>query len=428
MLSDFDLLQDFAERGSEEAFRTLVERHVAMVHGVALRAVQDAHRADDVTQAVFILLARKASRLRRGRILAGWLYRTTRFVAMEAVRAERRRQQHLEDFARMNATSSTSPLWEQLAPLLDEVMARLGDIDRNAIVLRFLEERSFADVGNALGTSEAAAKMRVGRALDKLRSAFARRGVVVPTAALLATLSAHSASAAPVGFSTTVTSIALSKGAAVNPSLAVLVKAALKLMAWQKIKTIATMSAVTLLLAGGALLIEQRGRQSASTPLFVAGSLDPLAGEWEGTFVRSGGGAPENTQRATLSVRTSRAGHFCEIDMRAFDAAGRASASYRFAHTLDQSATTINTSDDPQIARMSGEGTVAESFADAQSVEWRLAFRTPRADGGYSDCRMVRKGNELTTIRSDWIAGPQGLSQLTTELKMRRRAGGKASQ
>src|SRR6185503_3267074 len=175
MLRDCDLLQEFVDRGSDDAFRALVERHTGMVHGAALRIVRDNELAQEVTQAVFVLLARKARHLSRGTVVAGWLYRSARFVALEAVRAEKRRQQRQEVFAQMNAT--TDSVWSQVEPLFDEVMNRLGSIDRDAVVLRFLEERTFPEVAQALGTTEAAAKMRVGRALEKLRSAFARRGV-----------------------------------------------------------------------------------------------------------------------------------------------------------------------------------------------------------------------------------------------------------
>src|SRR2546427_9906851 len=88
MSDDFELLREHVERGSDEAFRTLVERHSGMVHGAAMRIVRDEHLAEEVTQAVFIILARKGARLRRGTILAGWLHRAARLVALGALRGE----------------------------------------------------------------------------------------------------------------------------------------------------------------------------------------------------------------------------------------------------------------------------------------------------------------------------------------------------
>jgi DNA-directed RNA polymerase specialized sigma24 family protein len=91
MPDDFELLRQYVEHGSSEAFEVLVERHSGMLHGAALRVVRDESRAEEITQAVFIILARKAASLRRRTILAGWLYRTAHFVALETLRAERRR-------------------------------------------------------------------------------------------------------------------------------------------------------------------------------------------------------------------------------------------------------------------------------------------------------------------------------------------------
>src|ERR1051325_2945372 len=149
MPDDVELLREFVERGSEEAFRSLVERHTGMVHGAALRVVQNQTTAEEVTQAVFIILARKARSLRHNTLLAGWLYRTARFVALEALRAEKRRQQHTQEFADMKETTEGVSVWNQIAPVLEEAMSRLGATDRDAVVLRFLEQRSFAEVAGA---------------------------------------------------------------------------------------------------------------------------------------------------------------------------------------------------------------------------------------------------------------------------------------
>jgi len=125
-----------------------------MVHGAALRIVRDVALADEISQAVFILLARKSATLPPGTVLAGWLYQTTLFVALVALRAERQRQQHHRDFASMNDTAESAAVWDEIRPHLDEAIGQLGASDRDAIVLRFLEGRTFAEVGTALGTSE----------------------------------------------------------------------------------------------------------------------------------------------------------------------------------------------------------------------------------------------------------------------------------
>lgn len=135
-----DLLRDYARNGSEEAFAELVQRHIALVYSAALRHVGNAAQAEEITQAVFIILARKAAGLRPATILEGWLYETTRLTSLSFLRGERRRQ-FREQEAYMQSTlqeSADESLWNQLAPLLDEAMSRLGKKDRDAVVLQTL--------------------------------------------------------------------------------------------------------------------------------------------------------------------------------------------------------------------------------------------------------------------------------------------------
>jgi hypothetical protein len=312
---------------------------------------------------------------------------------------------------------------------LEEAMNRLGATDRDAVVLRFLEQRSFAEVASALGTSKAAAKMRVGRALEKLRNAFARRGVAVPAMALFAALSAHGASAAPAGLSATVVTAALAQDAAVNSSLIALVKGGLKVMAWNKMKSSVVAGAIVLLLAGGAVVVQQQIERSTNArPMTVAG-FEPMAGQWEGTYELRGDGLPSPTrQPAALTIRTTEQGRFCEIEMRLTDAAGGLTQSYHFTHTLDSSGHRIVTVDDPQVGRITGEGVVTESINDPARGEWIAAFRARhRNGGGLTECRWVRRGDELIISRRDQSTTPQGTSQLYSDLKLRRRAAAKAT-
>src|SRR5215471_6068 len=218
---DMQLLQEYAAHGSQEAFAALVQRHINLVYSVAFRHVHDAQQAQDITQAVFIILAQKAPRLRKETILSGWLYQTARFASASFLRSERRRQQR-EQEAFMQAqieNQHAEPTWEGLAPVLDESMARLGETDRNAIVLRFFNERSVPEVAAALNLSEPAAKKRVARALEKLRRFFVKRGVAVSASVLASTVAAHSVQAAPPGLAATVSTLAGAKGSAAGLSI-----------------------------------------------------------------------------------------------------------------------------------------------------------------------------------------------------------------
>jgi uncharacterized protein (TIGR03435 family) len=252
MNDDLNLLREFARNNSEEAFAALVARHLNLVYSVALRSVRDAHLAEEITQAVFIILARKADSLGDKIILSGWLCRTARYASANALKIQRRRQQREQEAFMQSTLNESEPAetWNQIAPLLDGAMEKLGQKDHDALVLRFFENKTFAEVGASLGASEDAAKMRVNRALEKLRKFFTKRGVSSTTAIIAGTISANSVQAAPVALAKTVTAVAIVKGAAASGSTLTLIKGALKIMAWTKAKTAIVAGAVVLLAAG----------------------------------------------------------------------------------------------------------------------------------------------------------------------------------
>lgn len=202
--ADIELLEQYARNGSEEAFANLVSRHVDLVYSAAIRQVREPDLAEEVVQQVFILLARKASSLGRETIVAGWLYRTTRFVASEILRAQHRRRLREYKAIQAHEPPMDNSDWQEIAPLLDEAMARLNDSDRNLLLLRFFEKRSLREVGEAMGIKEDAAQKRVTRSLEKLRAFFSARGTVVPGAGLAAALSTFGVQAAPAGLASSV--------------------------------------------------------------------------------------------------------------------------------------------------------------------------------------------------------------------------------
>ena len=194
---DYALLRQYVETGSEAAFAHLVARHTDMVYSSALRQVpQD--MAEEVTQAVFILLLKKAPRLPEGTIVAAWLHKATRFTALNAMKMNARRRRHERKAGEMSLQrNQVNPAWTRVSPLLDEAISRLNERDRSAVVLRFMEQRSLADVGMTLGISENAAQMRVQRAVEKMRGFFQRRGIVITAAALSSAVAVNATQAAP---------------------------------------------------------------------------------------------------------------------------------------------------------------------------------------------------------------------------------------
>ena len=195
-MSDDALLREYVAHGSQTAFAQLVDRHVHLVYSTARRLVGDAHLAEDITQQVFALLARKASRLDSQTILSGWLYRTTRNLGAETVRRERRRQQRERVAAELMNDTTGNP-WPLIEPLLEDAMATLRPADHDAVVLRYFERKDLRAVGAALGLSEDAAQKRLSRAVEKLRRFFARRGRTLSASAIIGGISVGAVQAAP---------------------------------------------------------------------------------------------------------------------------------------------------------------------------------------------------------------------------------------
>ncbi|MCW5559823.1 MAG: sigma-70 family RNA polymerase sigma factor, partial [Verrucomicrobiae bacterium] len=232
---DRELVSAYAREGSEAAFRALVARHVNLVFAAAFRQTGDSGVAEEITQNVFVALARKAPRLAGHETLAGWLHRTAILESKARIRAELRRQRRETVAAAMAALQhegEAPPLADELTPLLDEGLLHLREPDRLALVLRFLEERSLREVGSLLGVDEDAARKRVSRALDRLADFFRARGFAVPSAAGSALLT-HAVKAAPAGLAASASSAGLAAGGAAGGLNLVL----LQLMALTKTQT-----------------------------------------------------------------------------------------------------------------------------------------------------------------------------------------------
>jgi RNA polymerase sigma factor (sigma-70 family) len=212
---DMALVREYAQSNSEQAFATLVSRHVNLVYSVAQRQVHDPSLAEEITQAVFIILARKAKSLSPKTILSGWLCRTVRYVSGRALRTERRRQ-FREREAQMQSTlnEADSNAWQHIAPLLDEALNCLGQKEHDAVVLRFFDGKELKQVGEAMGTGEDAARMRVNRGLEKLQEFFTKRGVTLSATAIAGAVAANSVQAAPAGLAGSVAGAALASAAA----------------------------------------------------------------------------------------------------------------------------------------------------------------------------------------------------------------------
>jgi RNA polymerase sigma factor (sigma-70 family) len=225
-MDDGELLKRYVAAGSEEAFRSLVERNLPLVYSAALRKTNNRSMAEDVTQVVFIILAKKAHELSKGTILAGWLHRTAWHVSMKALVTECRRRQREEKAVQMQ-TAEQDADWESLAPLLDDALAQLGDAERSAVVLRYFQNRSFIEVGKALGISDDTAQKKVTRSVDKLRKFLFKRGIAISVVGFVGLMATRAAQFAPETLAERVIPAAL-KDAGVSSTVYALLQEAIK--------------------------------------------------------------------------------------------------------------------------------------------------------------------------------------------------------
>jgi RNA polymerase sigma factor (sigma-70 family) len=275
-MTDTELIQRHL-KGDEAAFADLVRRHVGWVHGMARRRV-GAAQAEDVTQAVFIVLARQAPRLRPSTILPAWLFRITQFAAAKVQRSESRRRKHETEAAMarredsgLGVQGSASEEWDALAPILDELVGRLRQSDREAILLRFYRQMTFPEVGATLDISEEAARKRVDRAVAKLREMASARGVTLPVGAFATVLLTNMAAeaATPVGLVATATTCAFGAGKGIMPASVMLAKGLTATMAATKTVTVVGAVAVVALLIGAGVIA------LAILPLRSSASVSP---------------------------------------------------------------------------------------------------------------------------------------------------------
>ena len=233
--NDHELLRQFTREQSQDAFTTLVNRHLNLVYTAALRQVRSPELAEEVCQSVFTNLACNAAKLNPDTVLTAWLYQVTRHAAIDVVRREARRQAREQIAFQMSGMNDTSADWTHIEPLLDEAMHSLDETDRTAILLRYFENKSLREIGEALGASEDAAQKRVGRALERLRDFFCKRKITVGASGLATLLSANAIQAAPAGLAGTVGTGALVASTAVSTSAAITITKTIAMTTIQKI-------------------------------------------------------------------------------------------------------------------------------------------------------------------------------------------------
>jgi len=286
-MNDHTLLNEYIKGNSDTAFKQLTDRYTDLVYSIALQQTADPHLAEDITQTVFIILAKKAHKLKKTTVLSGWLYRTVRFAAANALRVEKRRKAHEQEASKLTEQyeyKPDDPKWTEILPLLGTVMNRLRKADRHAILLRFYEKKKLREVGSALGISEEAAEKRVSRALQKLRKLLVKRGVAYPCALLGMVLGENAIHAAPAGLASSchTASMTFLKGNLTALTefehVNLIAKGVMKMMMWKKITILTAFAAVTLLIgAAGIAGIEHLAENPSTIAVKTETEKDPAS-------------------------------------------------------------------------------------------------------------------------------------------------------
>ena len=268
-MSDRELLDRFAKGGSEGAFRELVGRHIALVYSVALRHTGNPHHDEEISQAVFVILARRAESLGKSVVLSGWLYHTARLTAANFQRAEFRRIRREKEAYMQSITrnETADEIWRELLPLLDRAMASLSAADRDCMVLRFFENKSFREVAETLGIEEGAAQRRASRSLERLRAFFHKQGLVLSVSAIAGAVSANSVNATPINLAASVAARSLSPGI-LGPSVHALVRQTGMKLLWPTLGWLGIGVPLVLMITSGAVVWHSAHSKSAGFPVY----------------------------------------------------------------------------------------------------------------------------------------------------------------
>lgn len=257
--TDSQLLKAYVESHSEPVFAELARRYTDLVYSAALRMVCDPHLAQDVTQNTFLALVKQAGQIKDLPALCGWLHQTARNIAAQTVRTEVRRRAREEEVATMNEplASDNNPeiAWEEIAPHLDAALEELGQLDREALMLRYFQNKPFHAIGFILGVSDDAAQKRVTRAVDRLREFFVKRGVTISAGGLAVVISANAVQAAPAGLVASISALSIAQTA-----VSTTVVAASKLVAMTTLQKI-LVTATVAVLAGAGVYQSRRAAQ-----------------------------------------------------------------------------------------------------------------------------------------------------------------------
>ena len=286
------------EKRSEEAFTELCRRYARLVFSTCYREIGDRTLAEDAAQGVFLLLSQKIKSLKSYDTLSGWLYTASRFVSRNLVKQERRRAMLEERAALEVATEKDNgnPLWELIEPHFHDALNRLRPADREAVLLRFVQEQSFTEVGVNLGVSENTARMRVNRAIEKIKNHFSKVGITVSAAILAGLLLEKSSQATPALLLSKLPKLGgVSGSGGVSQSTANLTSQASRQMALSKM-AIPIVGVVGVLFIAGGTALYKNAQPTKMTNNEARVALSQVVGNWSGDLEYDDSGTKQRVQ------------------------------------------------------------------------------------------------------------------------------------
>jgi RNA polymerase sigma factor (sigma-70 family) len=276
-MTDLQLIRDY-QYGSHDALAQIVHRYIDLVYSSAIRQVRDPGLAEDVTQAVFLILSKKAGILHDDAVLPAWLLKTTYFAARDATRMRRRRQFHEQKAAEMasQSTGREPSEWNEISVVLDRAMAQLNSRDRDVLVLRYWNNYSVGDIATSLKISENATSKRISRALSTLEKMLRRQGV--RPSGLGVALERQVVMSAPAGLNVAISGAI--KASSVSSAAAMISDSAARSLAWAHAKLLACWLAAAVAIAGSIVFVAQQVSTSsvaATAPTSQVASSSPAA-------------------------------------------------------------------------------------------------------------------------------------------------------
>lgn len=406
MTDDSELLSRFVTGRSESAFAELVQRKAGLVYSAALRQVGgDQLLAQDVSQSVFIDLARKAPQLTSHPEITSWLYASTRFAALNALRQKQRRQireQEAHTMQEIERPSVTDADWENVRPLLDSALCELSEPDRSAVLMRYFDSLPFAAMGEKLGIGESSARMRAERALEKLRLLLAGKGITSTAAVLGLVLSTHAVAAPPAGLAAVLTGGALAKATAVGGGAGIFVKI-YKAFAMKKVFSGITAVIAVVAASVTSFEVDEAARQTAFLIYAVCFGVGLVFALFSVIFGHLGHSGEAGLDHGGVDQGHAEAG-FGTHDMPGFEPVGPTTIA-TFVTAFGGIGMVLNHSD--SMHRFSGFLAACGAFAIAAVVGWGFAMAFRWAQGS-SEGRVAQLSGTTATVITPIPAGSVG--------------------